>query len=438
MRLFVMLLFLVSACLALYEMPGSYAQTRTDVAARQQASTARAAYTLPPEKLKLAVAVTRQRILLSFAEPGWQIVQLVLLLVFGGAAWMRRCALRAGRNRWAQGYTFFFLFLGVTSLLSLPLEMYGHHVSLVYGQSVQSWGSWFADEAKTFLLTYLVGGLLVMLLFFVIGRSPKRWWFWFWIPTMVAVVFGVFLEPIFIDPLYYKFEPLQHSDPALVERLERVVARGGISIPPDRMFLMKASEKVTGLNAYVSGIGASKRVVVWDTTVAKATPDEISAIFGHEMGHYVLNHIYKGIAFAGVLLLVLFWIGYHLLQWLLRRFGAQWGIKGQNDWAAFVVLMLVFSVLSFLSDPIVNGISRYEEHAADVYGQEAAHGILADPQTTGVRTFQLLGEESLVDPTPHPFAEFWFFSHPSIASRVAFAAAYDPWVPGQKPRYFSK
>ena len=311
MRFCLILSLVVSFGLALSAPPAASAQTPAEAAAQQRSSQNHAAYTLPPEKLKTAIEYSRKRVILDFAGTGWSIVQLVLLLALGTAAWMRRVALKTGSNKWAQGFTFFFLFTGITSLLSLPLEMYGHHVSVAYGQSVQHWGSWFADQAKSFALAYLVGGLLFMLLFFVIGKSPQRWWFWFWIPAMAATVFGIFIAPVFIDPLFNHFEALQKSNPALVERLEQVVARGGITISPDRMFLMKASEKVTGLNAYVTGIGASKRVVVWDTSIAKATPDEISFIFGHEMGHYVLNHIYKGLAFASGLLLVLFWLGYH-------------------------------------------------------------------------------------------------------------------------------
>ncbi len=397
-----------------------------------------AAYTLPPEKLKIAVEYTHKRTVLQFAEEAWSILQLALLLVLGLAAWMRRVAVRIGPNKWAQGLSFFFLFSAITTLLSLPLEMYGHFISLEYGQSVQHWGSWFADKTKTFGLSCVIGAQLFMLLFFVIGKSPKHWWFWFWIPAMLSAVFGIFISPIFIDPLFNHFEPLSKSDPALVERLERVVARGGINIPPERMFLMKASEKVTGLNAYVTGIGASKRVVVWDTSIAKATPDEISFVFGHEMGHYVLNHIYKGLAFAAGGLLILFWVGYQGVQWLIQRFGPAWGVPEQQDWAAFVVIMFVLSVLGFLSQPFANAFSRSQEHAADVYGQEAIHGIVADPQSVGAQAFQVLGEESLDDPTPHPVIEFWTFSHPSIPERLKFAAAYDPWVSGKQPKYFKK
>jgi STE24 endopeptidase len=439
LRLRALLLTLV-AIFAAHSLPG---QTTTPVDTSSQTQTqqppqVKPAYSLPPEKLKQAIKYSRIRIVLYFLETGWGILQLILLLALGIAARMRNVAVNVSKNRWVQGFTFTFLVLFLTTLLNLPLDMYGHHVSIAFNQSVQHWGSWFGDLAKSFGLTFIFGGLFVMLLFGVIRKSPTRWWFWFWIPTMIAVVLGVFVVPVFIDPLFNKFEPLAQSNPALVDRLERVVQRGGIDIPPNRMFLMKASEKVTGLNAYVTGIGSSKRVVVWDNSIAKATPDEISYIFGHEMGHYVLNHIPKTLVFLGVLLLIEFYLGYLGMQWLIRRYGARWRIPSQNDWAALVVLLLVFSVLSFLSEPIINGFSRSNEHAADVYGQEAIHGIVADPQATAQHSFQVLGEQSLTDPSPNRFVEFWTFSHPSLTSRAAFAADYNPWAPGQHPKYFPK
>jgi len=422
---------------SLYAQPTSPTNTSEQTQSQQSPQT-KPAYSLPPEKLKQAIEYSRIRVVLYFLETGWGILQLILLLAFGIAARMRNFAVNSSKNPWVQGFTFTFLFLFITTLLNLPLEMFGHHTSVAFGQSVQHWGSWFGDQAKSFGLIFLFGGLFVMLLFWVIRKSPTRWWFWFWIPSMIAVVLGVFVVPVLIDPLFNKFEPLSQSNPALVDRLERIVQRGGIDIPPNRMFLMKASEKVTGLNAYVTGIGSSKRVVVWDNSIAKATPDEISYIFGHEMGHYVLDHIPHTLIFLGVLLLIEFYLGYLGVHWLIRRYGAGWRIPSQNDWAALVVLLLVFSVLSFLSEPIVNGFSRSNEHAADVYGQEAIHGIVADPQATAQHSFQVLGEQSLTDPSPNRFVEFWTFSHPSISSRAAFAATYNPWVPGQHPRYFGQ
>jgi len=400
-----------------------------------QTGPAKAAYALPPEKMKLAVALFRTRTLLHFVGAGWGILQLLLLLALGVPPRLRDIALRATRNRWGQGFLFTFLFLLLVALLDLPLAMYGHHLGLAYGLSVQGWASWFSDRAKGFGLEWASTGLAVMLLFWLIRKSPKRWWLWFWIPAMLAVIFGVFISPVLIDPLFNHFEPLRAHDPALVERLEQVVERSPLRVPPDRMFWMRASAKYTGLNAYVTGIGPSKRVVVWDTSIAKATPDEISFIFGHEMGHYVLNHIYLTLLFVGILMLAAFWLGVQIVRSLLRRYGVAWRIESENDWAALVVYVLVLAILTFCSEPIVNGFSRATEHAADVYGQEAIHGIVADPQATAVAAFQVLGENSLEDPTPHPFVEFWTYGHPSVAKRAAFAAASNPWAVGQQPRY---
>jgi Zn-dependent protease with chaperone function len=396
------------------------------------------AYSLPPGELKQAVAYSRSRVLLDFAESGWGILQLFLLLALGVAAWMRDVAVRVGRWRWVQGLVFAVLLLGVSTALMLPLDLYGHHVAVEYGQSVEGWGEWSWDLVKTAVLTLAVGWPLVMLLFGVMRRSPERWWFWFWLPVMAVVILGVFVAPVAIDPLFNQFEPLAEHNPVLVERLEKVASRAGIAIPPDRMFLMKASEKVTGLNAYVTGFGASKRVVVWDTSIAKASPDEILFIFGHEMGHYALGHVPRTIAFLGGLLLCGFFLVHHGARWLIRRYGARWGVSSEHDWAALVVLLLVFSVVSFASEPIVNGYSRAQEHAADVYGQEAIHGIVADPQATAVRAFQVLGESSLADPNPNPFVVFWTFSHPSIESRATFSQDYNPWISGKHSMYFKR
>jgi STE24 endopeptidase len=410
--------------------------TATEAQALREAAGDRSAYTLPPEKLRLAQELFRARTTLHFAGEGWGILQLVLLLALGVPARMRDVAERLTKNRWGQGFVFVFLFLLAITLLNLPLRVYGHHVGVAFGLSVQGWGSWLWDQTKSFLLTWLLGGLLVMMLFRVIRRSPKHWWFWFWIPTMAAVLFGVFLSPILVDPLFNKFEPLEQRNPALVAQLEKVVARSGVSLPPDRMFYMRASQKVTSLNAYVTGFGPSKRLVLWDTTIAAATPDELSGVFGHELGHYALHHIVLGLLFGAVLMLAGFFVGQRATQWLLRRYGERWRIRSQGDWAYLAILILVLNTLNFFSEPVDNAFSRSIEHAADVYGQEAIHGIVADPQTTIQQGFQRLGETSLDDPTPHPLVEFWTSSHPSIADRAAFGKAYNPWTAGGHPKYF--
>jgi Zn-dependent protease with chaperone function len=396
------------------------------------------AYTLPAAKLVKAHALARVRDLYALAEAVWLPLAIVLLLEAGLVARMRDAAARFSRYTWLPAYAFVFLFLLATDLLLLPLDVYRHHIGLAYGLSVQGWPSWFADQAKTFALAWVLGGLLTVVLIHRIRRSPRLWWFRFWMVAVAFVLVAAVAEPYLIEPLFNKFVPLAQSDPALVQRLELVVSRGGISIPPERMFLMKASDKVTTLNAYVSGFGPSKRVVVWDTTIAKASPDEIAFIFAHEMGHYALGHIVQGLLVSCAGLLLLFWLGFHGLRLLLARFGTRWRIPAQEDLGALAVLVLVLVALSTLADPIQNAFSRTLEHHADVYGQEAIHGIVANPQSTAQRAFQVLGEDSLDDPEPDPVFEFWFGNHPPIPFRAAFAQAYNPWAPGERPVYFHR
>jgi Zn-dependent protease with chaperone function len=394
-------------------------------------------YSLPPDKLAQAQHLASVHVTMHFADAAWGIVQLVLLLWLGIIAWFRDVAVRTGKNRWLQGYVFLLLFLIASFVLELPLELYGQHLSLKYGLSVQSWGSWFGDQAKSFGLSWVIGGLLLMLLFWVIRKFPKRWWLLFWACTIPILLFGVFASP-YIEPIFNHYEPLQKTHPELVAQLEQVVARGHMNIPPERMFLMKASAKVTTLNADVEGFGHSKRVVVWDTSIAKATPDEILFIFGHESGHYVLGHITRGLLLGFASLFVLLYLGFRFVRWAIARFGGSWRIPSQEDWGALAVLLLAFSLFGLVTEPVTSTFSRHQEHAADVYGQEAIHGIVTNPQAAVKGAFDVLGETGLDDPNPNPFIEFWTYDHPAVGRRAAFGAAYDPWAVGYMPKYFGK
>ena len=394
-------------------------------------------YSLPPDKLAKAQHLVSIRETLHFGGEIWGIATILLLLWFGAIGWMRDTAVKASRNRWAQGFLFLLLYIAATFIAGLPIELYDQHMQLKYGFSVQSWPSYFGDDAKSLALSWIFGGLVLMLLFWVIRKFPRRWWLVFWCASIPITLFVIFAAP-YINLLYNKFEPLQLHHPELVARLEQVVEKGHMNIPPERMFLMKASEKVTTLNAYVTGFGSSKRVVVWDTSLQKGTPDEVLFIFGHESGHYVLGHIVIGVFVTIAGLLVLLFLGYHFVRWAIGRFGMRWKIPDQQDWAAFAVLLLAFSLFSAVLEPAMAGFSRHDEHAADVYGQEAIHGLVADPQTVAKDAFDVLGTNSLSDPNPNPLYEFWTFDHPAIGRRAAFSKAYDPWAPGYEPKYFKK
>ncbi len=156
---------------------------------------------------------------------------------------MRDVTLRLSDNRWVRGFSFSFLVLLATHLMNLPLGIYGHHIGLQYGLSVQVWASWLADKGKMFVLVWVVGSLLVMLVSWFMRKSPARWWFWVWIPTAPLVLAGVLITPYVIDPLFNHFEPLAQTNPVLVQRLEQVAARGALEIPTEPMFRMAACAK---------------------------------------------------------------------------------------------------------------------------------------------------------------------------------------------------
>jgi STE24 endopeptidase len=396
-------------------------------------------YALPSAALEKARQLSRIEAVLFFGGTLWGLAQLVLLLELGVVARLRDLAVARMQNRWMQAYLFLLLFLLARVVLNLPLSLYGHHLSLAYGFSIERWGAWLGDLAKSLAIEWIIGGALVMLLFFVIRRAPRRWWLLFWAALVPIVLAGTWLEPVVVDPLFNHFEPLAPEHPALAAELEHM------GVPRDRQFLMLASQKVTTPNAYVTGIGSTKRVVVWDTSLdAHGTPTpEVLWMVGHECGHFAHHDVRNGVLMALGGLLPLLGLGYWLTRWMLARFGLRWRIPGtadhaQNDWAALAVLVLAFNLLATIAGPVENAISRQVEHNADIYGEEAIHGLVPDPQRATRTACDQDGLRTFDDPNPSPAAVFWMYNHPPTGFRAAFGWAYDPWAKGMEPKYFQR
>jgi STE24 endopeptidase len=393
------------------------------------------AYTLPPDLYRKARDLGRFRFRFNLIDFFYGVFLLWVILRWRFGPTFRDWAEGASRNRLVQAAIFAPLLILTMNLLTLPSDVYENSVERKYGLSVQSWGSWFWDWTKEQFLAVVLGIVLVSILYAVVRSSPRRWWFYFWLVSLPIAVALVFLQPLVVDPMFHKFEPLQQKDPELTASLEEMVQRAGQNIPPERMFWMGAGEKTTELNAYVTGIGASKRIVVWDNTIAKMNTPQIVYVAGHEMGHYVLNHIWKGLAFAAVFLFVLFYLGSQTIGWFLRRWGKDWGIRGVEDWASLPALLLLLSVYSFIANPINSAMSRHFEHQADQYGLEVTHGLTPDSGQVAAHSFQILGEVDLSDPEPNPIDVFMFYSHPPIPDRIRFALTYDPWEKGEQPEF---
>ncbi|MGA8764424.1 MAG: M48 family metallopeptidase [Candidatus Sulfotelmatobacter sp.] len=392
-------------------------------------------YTLPPDKLRKAYGLYLISGVLFVVSTlyGWFIFWLFLR-----CRWMVRVrdwAERVASRRVLQAAIVMPIFVALFVVLTLPLGLYAQHVERVYGISVQGWGSWFRDWLVQLLLLALVSTLLGWVLYTFLRRSPRRFWLYFWLAFIPISAFLVFIEPVAIEPLFNKFEPLQPHHPELVTQLERVIARSGIEIPASRMFEMKASEKLTGSNAYVTGFGSTKRVVVWDTAIDKLTTQQIMYVFGHELGHYVLGHVVKGFFFTLGVCFVLFYLNHRLATFMQRRWGAGWGIRDLDDWASLPLLCLAGSVLLFAAGPLLNAYSRAQEHQADQYGLEIVHGMFPDSGQVAAQSFQRLGEQWLEYRDVSPAAVFFAWDHPPIRDRVQFALTYDPWGQGQSPEF---
>jgi Zn-dependent protease with chaperone function len=409
-------------------------ETPLAVPANQQ-KTETEKYSLSQDRYEKAIAYSRAGYTLYFAMSFFDILVMILVLNLGVAAKFRDFAESVTGSRFLQGLVYIPVLVVTLDVLDLPLRLYGHSLSLRYEQSVQRWGSWMWDWTKGELLGTAFAVILVLILYAVMRRSPRRWWLYFWIASLPIIFVVMFISPWLIDPLFNKFGPLDAEHPELVTQIEKVLQRAELAIPPERMFLMEASAKSNQINAYVTGFGASKRVVVWDTTIQKTTVPETLFIFGHEAGHYKLGHIRNRFVFFALLLLVTFYAAFRGMHRALDRWATEWKIYGPEDWASFALFLLLLQVVVFAASPVINGFNRMQEHAADVYGLEVIHGIVPDSQEVAAHAFQVMGEIDLSDPNPPALITFWLYSHPPVAERLVFAHSYDPWSKGQPPKY---
>jgi Zn-dependent protease with chaperone function len=384
------------------------------------------AYTLTPEQLRKSEGLHRTNVVLSLSSTIFGLAVLVVLVATRFAPKVQRVVESISRKRFWQALMFVPALFLTLSLFQLPLEIYGHHISLAYGLSVQHWGSWLGDWAKAELLVIIFATLVLWGLYALIRHAPKHWWFYGWLCTLPVMAALVFAAPVLIDPIFERFDPLAKTNPELTIQLRSLAHSAGLEIPESRIFLMHASDKVTTYNAYVTGFGATKRIVVWDNTARDLTLPQTLFIFGHEMGHYVLHHIYLGLGFGALLMLAVFWLTQRIAGTALAGFGARWQIRTMGDWSSLPLLMLLVSLLSFFGEPLGSAFSRWEEHAADVYGMAVTRPVNQNASQVAAQAFQVLGEKSYSYPNPSPFLVFWSYSHPPIADRIRFVLSDQP------------
>ena len=327
------------------------------------------------------------------------------------------------------------LLLLITDLFDLPALIYAHALSMKYQISIQGWPAWFWDWTKGELVSVFIALVTILPLYWLLCKSPGRWWWYAWLISIPLMLFSAYAGPLVLEPLFNDFHPLAEKNPELIDPIEKMLARSGVIIPREQLFEMQASSKTNALNAYVSGFGPSRRVVLYDTIIRKEPGPLLLTTIGHELGHYVLNHILQGLAFGSAGTLTALYLLSVFVRWIIRVWGDKLEISSASDWASLPLFGLIILMFSFFAEPIGGGFSRWLEHRADIYALEVTHGLIPNAGQAAAQAFQIEGETLLEEPAPHPFIVFWLYTHPPVAERLRFSLAYDPWSKGAQPMF---
>jgi len=357
---------------------------------------------------------------LGIADFAVGFVFLVVLLVTGWSGWLRDQAYRMGGGGYSLSvFMYLLLLLIISKALGIGLDFYGFRLERQYKLSTQRFRSWAWDEIKGFLVGLVLGTVVVELLYFTIRQWPQNWWVLAWLLFMILFIVMAQLAPVVLFPIFYKFEPLENED--LRRRLVMLSQRAGTRVRG--VYRWKLSEKSKKANAALTGLGATRRIILADTLLDNYTPEEIEAVLAHELGHHVHRHILKSILVQAAITLAGFWAANWILHYAIER--QLFEFVEISDFANLPLLALVSVVLSFLLMPALNAYSRYNERQADRYALESTACV--EPFISAMNK---LAEQNLAERTPSKWVEWFFHSHPSISRRLAAA---EQWGRRQSP-----
>jgi Zn-dependent protease with chaperone function len=353
----------------------------------------------------------------------WDLAVPAAILISGLSARMRDFGRRVGRVWIVSVAIYLSLFLLVVFLADLPLRYFAGFVrGHAYGLSNQSIGKWFGDSLKGLGVEMLCAVTFGWIPFALIARWPRAWWLILSMLMVPWLAFVVGVAPVLRDPLFNNFTPIQ--DKALESKILELATRSGIE--GARVFQVDKSVDTNTTNAYVTGLFGTKRIVLWDTLLKKFDDREILSVMGHEMGHYVLNHVGWSITLSSLILLAGFAWTDRAGRWLIARYSSQLGMVSLADVAATPLILILLGISSTLLAPVVLAYSRHNEHEADRFSLELTH-----MNRSSARAFVDLQRDNLSVPHHSLVETLWRATHPSIAERITFCNTYHPWSEGR-------
>ncbi len=388
---------------------------------------AECAHVAVPEASAEAMRYYQSGNLLWIIQQGWALIVPLLFLLWGFTGKLSRFSEKWGKKWFFSIAIYLVLFFVIYKLLSFPLDLYSDYIrEHAYNLSTQTFSRWLGNYGIDTLVNVVGLVAFVWIFYLLLKKSPKRWWFYSSIVSSILLFLLMFIQPIWIDPLFNKFGPMKNKE--LEQQILKLAAKAGIE--DGRVFEVDKSQDTTKLNAYVTGFGKTNRIVLWDTTIEKMTPKEILFVMGHEMGHYVLHHVWWSFAYLSAISFAIFYLTYCASTYFLDRYKKRFGFKKLYDIASLPLLLFFIGFFTLLFTPLMNCISRHIEHEADRFGLE-----ITKDNKSAAEAFLVLQHGNLANPRPGNVYKFWRSSHPPLAERIDFCNSYCPWKNDQPMRY---
>ncbi len=375
-------------------------------------------------ELMLTEEYSKIRNLLFFLSTPLEWLIYFLILLFGLSKAFKRWAEHSSRYKIAQTAIYVIWLSFFSYIATFPLSYISYSLSKTYNISTQSFASWMKDELIDFWINYLTMFIIVAVLYWLMKKSTKRWWFYGWLLSVPFTLFMMFLQPVVIDPLYNDFYPLK--DKQLEAKILDLASKA--KIPAEHVFEVNMSEKTNSLNAYVTGIGSNSRIVLWDTTLERLNDDQILFIMAHEMAHYVEKHVYFGITGYLLMSLLGLYLIYRIMNWGVSKWGKELKIASVSDVRSFPLFLMILSMLMFASSPLSNFVSRYQETRADRYAIQMTKNSEA-----AIDSFQKLTKSGLSQVNPPLLVKIFRYGHPTMLERISRLEEYE--IQHQKTSY---